>query len=390
MNWTRATRLVMRRELGARLFSRSFVIAQISTAALIFGVFGLGSLLGDDDPIRIGTLGQQPATAVDSLEVLAEATDVEVEVITLTERADAELQLTEGVLDAVVVDGETLLMDRVSDQIVGLVSPAWQQASLVESLVSSGLSADEVGGALAQAAPIAVTELDPDPDSDARERVAFASVILMFIAIQVAGAYIMMGVFEEKSTKVVELVLSSMPARYLLAGKILGIAVLGLLQVAVLAGSALAAASIFGSSALPALSASLLGTAALWFLFGYLLYGAVFAAGASLAPRQEDAQSTLAPISIILMISYFATIFTAADPGSLAAKVVSWIPFTAPFAMPGRIAANDSAWWEIVGSLGVTALGAVLMLFVAERVYVRSVIHTDRILGWREAWSLET
>ncbi len=390
MKWTRAVWLVMRREMDARLFSKAFVIAQVTTAALIFGIFGLGSVFGNDDPIRIATLGPQPVAAVDSLEAIAATTDIEIEVISLTNRADAEAQLVEGFIDAVVVDGRTLLMNQTNDQVVGLVGPAWQQAALIDSLVDSGLSSSEVGGALSNAAPITIEELDPDPDADARERVAFASVILMFIAIQVAGAYIMMGVFEEKSTKVVELVLSSMPARYLLAGKIIAIGVLGLVQVGVLVASSLGAASLFGSSALPALSGSLLGTAALWFLFGYLLYGAVFAAGASLAPRQEDAQSTLAPISMILMISYFAAIFTATDPQSTAAKIVSWVPFTAPFAMPGRIAANDSAWWEIGGSLLLTAVAAGATLVVAERVYVRSVIHTDRVLGWREAWSMDT
>ena len=114
------------------------------------------------------------------------------------------------------------------------------------------------------------------------------------------------------------------------------------------------------------------------------------AAGASLAPRQEDAQATLAPISLIQMLSYFVVIVVASEPSSLGARIVSWIPVTAPFAMPSRMAAGLVPWWEIVGSVALCLVSVVAVLLLAERIYVRSVIHTDRKLGWREAWSLET
>lgn len=390
MSRGRAVWLVMRREMNQRLLSKAFLIAQVTTVGLIFAIFGLVTFLDNDDPVRVGLVGDQPTNAEMTLEALAEQTETEVEVQTFDSRENAAIAIEEGDLDAAVIDGEVMLMDEVDEEVVQLLTPAWQQASLVDGLRDVGLSNSDVGTALSDAAPLSIEELNPDPDSGPRRAVAGASVVLMFIAVQVAGAYIMMGVFEEKSSKVVELVLSSIKARYLLAGKVLGIAVLGIVQVVLLAGSALAAASIFGSSALPALSASLLGTAVIWFLLGYLLYGAVFAAGASLAPRQEDAQSTLAPVTVILMLSYVASIIAAGEPDGLAAKVVSWIPFTAPFAMPGRIAAGDALWWEIVGSMAVTGVAAVVVLLLAERIYVRSIIHTDKVLSWREAWSLNT
>ena len=390
MSRGRAVWLVMRREMNQRLLSKAFLIAQVTTVGLIFAIFGLVTFLDNDDPVRVGLVGDQPTNAEMTLEALAEQTETEVEVRTFDSRENAAIAIEEGDLDAAVIDGEVMLMDEVDEEVVQLLTPAWQQASLVDGLRDVGLSNSDVGTALSDAAPLSIEELNPDPDSGPRRAVAGASVVLMFIAVQVAGAYIMMGVFEEKSSKVVELVLSSIKARYLLAGKVLGIAVLGIVQVVLLAGSALAAASIFGSSALPALSASLLGTAVIWFLLGYLLYGAVFAAGASLAPRQEDAQSTLAPVTVILMLSYVASIIAAGEPDGLAAKVVSWIPFTAPFAMPGRIAAGDALWWEIVGSMAVTGVAAVVVLLLAERIYVRSIIHTDKVLSWREAWSLNT
>jgi ABC-2 type transport system permease protein len=386
----RAVRLIARRELQARLLSKAFLISTLGTIAVIFGVFGIGSLLASDDPVRIGLVGEQPAGAVANLEAIAGLQDTEVEVSELDDRAAAEAAIEAGDVEAVVIDGGSILMEEVDDSIVALLTPAWQQATLVERLAGEGLSEGQVAAALQESSPLTVEELQPDPDAGAKQAVAFASVILLFISIQIAGAYIMMGVFEEKSTKVVELVLSSVRARDLLLGKVLGVGVIGLVQVIALAGSALVAASVFGSTALPVLSVSLIATGIVWYVLGYLLYGSIFAAGSSLAPRQEDAQSTLGPVSVLLMLSYFGALFSGSNPDSTASQVISWLPITAPFTMPGRIASGDAAWWEIAGSMAITAAAAGLVLLLAERIYVRSVIHTDRKLGWREAWRMQS
>jgi ABC-2 type transport system permease protein len=386
----RAVRLIARRELQARLLSKAFLVSLGVTIAIVFGAFGISALLGGGDPVRIGLVGAQPAQAATNVEAIADLQGIDVELVDLDSREAAEAAIDAGDVDAAIIDGTELVMNEIDDAVVALVTPAWQQAALVEGMAAAGLDDDGIEGALAAAAPLEIVELDADPDSGAKQVVAFASVILLFVSIQIAGAYIMMGVFEEKSTKVVELVLSSVRARELLAGKIVGVGVIGVVQVVALAGSALIAASLFGSGALPVLSFALIGTAIVWFLLGYLLYGAIFAAGASLAPRQEDAQSTLGPISVVLMLSYFAAIFSASDPESAAARIISWLPITAPFTMPGRMASGDALWWEVVGAMALTAAAATVVLLLAERIYVRSVIHTDRKLGWREAWSMRT
>lgn len=380
--------LITRREIQSRLLSKAFLVGLSVTVIVIFGIFGIVSLVNQDSPINVGLVGDAPPGALENLEAIASLQETELEIVELADDTAGRQAIEDGDIDGFVVD-QQLVMKEADPVLIALVAPAWQQATLVTELLAAGLSQSEISGALIEAGQLEIVELDADPDADAKEAVAFISVVLLFISIQVAGAYIMMGVFEEKSTKVVELVLSSVRARDLLIGKILGIGVLGIIQVATLAASAIAAASIFGSSALPALSVELVITGLIWFVLGYMLYGSVFAAGASLAPRQEDAQSTLAPVTVILMLSYFGAIFSASDPDSLMAQIISWVPFTAPFSMPGRMAAGDAAWWEVLGSMAITAVAAALVLGLAERIYVRSVIHTDRKLGWREAWSLQ-
>ncbi|MCB0992776.1 MAG: ABC transporter permease [Acidimicrobiales bacterium] len=385
----RALRLISRREVTSRITSKAFIGGILTTVFLIFAVFGLGALLGGDDPVRIGVSGPQPTGVLEVLERTAQLNGTQLELTEYVDRDVAAAALEADEVDGVVVDGEQLLMTTTQSDVVALVTPAWQQAALIDGLSEAGLDEQAVAATLQGAAPIEVVELDPDPGSDGREGLAFVTVIMLFISIQVAGAYILMGVFEEKSTKVVELVLSSVRARHLLLGKIIGVGVLGLVQVVALAGSALVAAALFSSADLPALSLGLVLSGLAWFVLGYLLYGSVFAAGASLAPRQEDAQSTLAPVSVLLMLSYFGALFSASDPTSVLARVVSWVPVTAPFAMPGRIASGDAVWWEVAGAMLLTAVAAGLVLMLAERIYVRSIIHTDRKLGWREAWSLQ-
>ncbi len=382
--------LVLIREIRSRIVSAPFLISLATTVLMIFGLFGVIRVLDSEDPVRIGLVGLQPDGAADAVIALADLEGTEVEFEELADREEAETAVTDGDLDAAVIDGSTVLMERAEPRIVTLLTPAYGQARLVLALTEAGLGPEEAATTLNEATELAVVELEADPDADRREGMAFATVILLFVAVQLSGAYILFGVFEEKSSKVVELVLSSISARDLLAGKILGVGALGLLQVIVLASSAVAASALFGSPVLSTITPSLLGTSVIWFLLGYLLYGATFAAGASLAPRQEDAQSTLAPVSIVMLLSYVAATFTASSPDSTAARVLGWIPFVSPFAMPGRIATGEALWWEVVGAMILTALTTALVIRGAARIYVRSVIHTDRTLTWREAWSLRT
>jgi ABC-2 type transport system permease protein len=382
--------LIIKREVRTRLLSKAFAVSIGITLLFTVGLMAAIGFFGDDEPSVIGLVGEQPAGVEIGLADRAEIADVEIDIVTFADRAEAEAALEAGDADLVVIDGQVALLDQVSPFLVSLVSPVYQQASLVEGLAAEGLDDGQIGQALGQAGPLVVEELNPDPDSDSREGVAFFIVIMMFVAIQLSGAYIMLGVFEEKSSKVVELVLASVRARDLLLGKIIAVGLLGVLQILLLTAAALAGAFLFLDEGLPELSVGLVATGLVWFVIGYLLYGAMFAAGASLAPSQEDAQATLAPVSVIFTISYLTAIFAGSDPGSLFARVAGWVPTTAPFLMPGRLATGEAVWWEVAGSMALTALTAAAVLWLADRIYVRSVIHTDRKLGWREAFNLQS
>ncbi len=199
-----------------------------------------------------------------------------------------------------------------------------------------------------------------------------------------------MGVLEEKTSKVVELILSSISARDLLIGKVLGIGVIGLIQVLVLLWSIVICAELTGNDVVPSITAGMVAAGLAWYLVGYLFYGALFAAGASLVSRQEDAQTALAPITVIIMAAYFASLFVAGEPDSSTARILSLLPPVAPFAMPGRIAIGNVPAWEVALAFVLAGLSVVAVMSLAGKIYVRSVMHTGKTLGWREAWNMRT
>ncbi len=383
----RAISLVARREIRTRLRSRAFLAGVGVTVLLIVVVFAIGAAVGGDEPTRIGIVEPGADAAIAALEQRAELEDRDLEITRFDAIDSAERAVLDGSVDG-AVDGDRLIVERDDPDLLGFVSPAWQQAGLLDCMSAAGLDDAEIADALAGAVPLDVRELEPDDDREDRDAIAFITVVLLFISVQIAGAYILMGILEEKTTKVVEVILSSIRARDLLAGKVLGIGVVGLVQMAVLVGVVLGAAVIAGSDVLPSITIEIVVAGLIWFLVGYLFYGCLFATGAAIVSRQEDAQSTLAPVSVLAMGSYFVSIFVTQSETTVG-RVLSLLPPIAPFSMPGRMAIGDVAAWEVAVAFASAIVAVTAVLRLAGRIYVRSVLHTDRTFSWREAWRLE-
>ncbi len=386
-----AIRLVAERELRTRIVSKAFLGGLALTVVLVVVGFVFAAAIGGDDPTRIGVVGGGQDLSIATLQDFAEVEGRELEIERYETVTEAETALRDGSIDAAVIeDGTTFLVERNNPGLLGFVSAAWQQAGLLEGLGNAGLDRVEIERAFASAAPLQVRELDPDDEREKRDGIAFVSVIILFISVQMSGVFILMGVLEEKTSKVVELILSSISAKDLLVGKVLGIGVIGLIQVLVLLWSIVICAELTGSDVLPSLTAGMVVAGLAWYLVGYLFYGALFAAGASLVSRQEDAQTALAPITVIIMAAYFASLYVAGEPDTSVARILSLLPPIAPFAMPGRIAIGNVPAWEVALAFVLASVSVVGVLSLAGRVYVRSVMHTGKTLGWREAWNMRT
>ncbi len=182
-----------------------------------------------------------------------------------------------------------------------------------------------------------VSALDP-PEEDKTERSGLASIGAVILLSQVFGYgyWLATGVVEEKSSRVVEILLAKVRPAQLLAGKVIEIGVLALIELVVLVAVGLTVAVVRGSIELPSGTAEIIALVVVWFLLGYAFYSSAFAVSGALVSLVEELQSSTAPMSMILFASFFVGIASTNNPDSTLATVASYLPTSAPLAMPQR------------------------------------------------------
>lgn len=380
MSGSHAVRLVAAREIRERLRSKAFRTSTLITLALILAAAILPGIAFNDEATSydVGVVGEVPpgfAAALD--EAAAAFGDSVVDVRELDDAAAAETLVTDGELDAAVVDTTSILVDEEIDPELGaIIQTAHRQLAGAAAIEGTGLSGAEAAAAL-NPEPLDVDALDPPSDeSNQREGVSFFGTVLLFGQIFGFGFWVASGVVEEKSSRVMEVLLAKLTPTQLLTGKVLGIGLLAFAQLLVFIGIGLGAATASGTIDLPA---EIIPTALVvlaWFVLGFAFYACLFAMGGALASRTEELQSTIGPITFIAMISYFGAVYANGSPDSVLARVISVLPPSAPLAMPVRIATGDAALWEI-GLAIVLLLGAVaLLLPLTARVHAGAALFT--------------
>ena len=350
LSFANATMLVSGREIMSRVRSKSFII---STAFLLVAVLasivvsGLVSNSASDDTTPIAAVGEASA-AVEQLP----GYDV-TEVATV---AEAEALLEEGEVEAAVALLETPAASGADVEVIAL---------------------DSAPGGLLQALSITpelrVLEEVP-PENAFAFLVALGFGILFLMAASTFGGTIAQSVVEEKQTRIVEILLSAVSARALLAGKVLGNSVLALGQILAIAVLAALGLMVIGQDVL----LTDLGPSVLWFLVffavGFVLLASMYAAAASLVSRMEDTGSVLAPLIYLVMIPYFLVIFFYEN--EVVMTVMSYVPFSAPVGMPMRVFLGDTQWWEPLLSLVVLAASTMLVVVLGARIYQNSLLRT--------------
>jgi ABC-2 type transport system permease protein len=393
MSRWRSVWLVARREILERGRSRGFILSVFLTTALVIGSFTIPTIIfGDDDVTQIGLIDPAPAGLAQAIQATASAARQEVEVIPYPDRAAAEAALDDETVAAAVSvpadlsgPGEILYQedrDALVDSLVGGAVVALRvQAVLADSNV------DQAALAAAQAQPAAV-ELDPQTDADeARFLLANIGTVLILVSIFSFGFTVLTGVVEEKQSRVVEVVLSTVRPSDLLMGKVLGIGVLGLVQLAVFVVAGGAAALATGQLVLPTTTPAALVLLVVWFVLGYTLYSTTLGFLGALASRMEEASNASTPVTMVAMVSYFVAIFAVIDdPNGTVATIATFLPPSAPMVVPLRAAFDAIAPWEIGASILIT-LAAIYVLFqIGGRVYAGAALQTTGRMKLRDAW----
>ncbi|RZS56158.1 ABC-2 type transport system permease protein [Microcella putealis] len=347
--------LVAGREVTQRLRSKSFIISTLILFAIV-----LGSILVTGFIAR--TASDTPVAAVGAAsDVVADLPGYElVEADTI---ADAEQLVRDGEVDAAVVSLE------------GDAAVPFEVVALDEA--PGGIVA-----ALSIAPDIRLLE-EPSLPYGLLSLVAFGFGLVFLMSAITFGGTIAQSVVEEKQTRVVEILLSAISARALLAGKVVGNSILAFGQIIAIAGLAALGLVLTGQDVL----AADLGPAVGWFIalfaVGFVLLAAMFASSASLVSRMEDTGAVLTPVTYLVMIPYFLVVFFFDN--SVALTTMSYVPFSAPVAMPMRIFLEQAQWWEPLLSLAVLAVTAVIVVALGARIYENSLLRTGARVKLSEA-----
>lgn len=344
--------LVAQREINVRIRTRGFLISLAVSAVLVAGLAFLPKLFSGPDTYSVGVVGTAPQSA-------------ELEVTPYPDEAAARQAVLDEKVDAALVGPGKVIANGELNQKLGLVLDNLHRS---EQLKAAGVTLQ----------PLQVESVGADARyQGVRAGIASLLVMTLFFLLIYSTMYVAMGVVEEKGSRIVELLLTSVRPWQLLGGKIVGLGLLGLINLVVVIAAGLGtsyAAGLAGDLP-PGMAGIAVGTV-VWFLLGYAFFAAMAAAFGSLVSRQEELNSVLTPMTMTLMVTYLVAFLAAAQPTGVPARILSLVPPFSSMVMPVRSAATEVPLWEIglAGVLMVAAAAGVLV--VGARIYERAVLRT--------------
>ncbi|MEV6347206.1 ABC transporter permease [Actinoplanes sp. NPDC051851] len=343
-----AARLVAAREIRVKLRDKAFLYSTAFFLVVVLASIALPAMF-DGGPTRVAVADPASVSALRAAGL---------EVVDAAGTAAAERLLRDGEVEAAVVPGpEVLAMEDAPDDVVS---------------------------ALSTAPPVRLLDTDA-LDPFLAFMVPTALAMLFFLTSYMYGLQIAQSVVEEKQTRIVEILVASIPVRALLAGKVAAMTLLAFGQIALLAAVAIVGMTVTGADngVLDALAPAL-GWFLPFFVLGFVMLAALWAGVGALASRQEEIANTSTPVQMAVLIPFFAVLTLREDDSVL--QVLSYIPLSAPIAMPIRIFDGTAAAGEPFAALALLALSAVALLWVGARVYQGSLLRTNVRTSLTAAW----
>ena len=379
--------LVARREVTTRMRGTAFRVSTIVLlAATVAGIAIAAALTGHPQRFTVAVTAQAPPTAAAMVRADGQAAGLQVTAVTAADRAAAVRLVEQGkAAAAVAAGGETIWKARPDSTLQPVLNAAVQQAIITQRAASLGLSPAATARLLA---PVRVpsTQLHRDGQRTGRMIIAEVGVVLLYLAITVYGSFMLTGVVEEKSSRVVEVLLSRVPPSSLLGGKITGIGLAGLVQFAAVAAAAAATLLVTRPSGLPPGTYSAIPMLVVWFVLGYAFYSTLYGSLGSLASRAEDAQAAAGPVIALMVGIYVAAVAAVSRPSAGWVTLLSMLPPTAPILMPLRTSLVSVPAWQVVAAVVLMLAGTYGLFLAGARLYRNAVLHTGARLRISEAW----
>jgi len=387
------TGLVAAREIRERVRGRVFRVVTAILFAVVAAAIVIPTLHSSTTATAKVAVVEATPALVGEVRLVARRVKLPVHLTDEPELAKAKALLSTGHVE-LVVDGTKALWVKnpvsTSDTSSGAQFVRDLAATLgVEKAFRSVALTPAQAVTVAGARALPVSSLKPaKAKRSTAESTALIGVIMTFVVLTQYLTWTLMGVMEEKASRVVEVLLATVRPIQLLAGKLLGIGVVAMLQAAALVGFALVLADAVGSSILRGAAPLVVVATFAWLVLGYAFYSWLYAAAGSLAERQDQVQSMALPLSSPIIFGYVVALIGASSGSpSLLVKVLAYVPPTAPFAMPTLVGFGQATWWQFGASVAITLLAIVGVAVVAARVYRGAVLRTGRRVRLRDVVS---
>ena len=376
MSGRQAITLVAWREINERLHSRAFLASTLLMLALVGASSALSLAMSSENTYRVAVVAPVPKGLDAALQRAAKPFEAKVKLHTVTSAAAGREQVNAKKADVLLLLAKNQLVFRndVDTQAAAAADSA------VRTLRHHLPTAPEL---------TAVTLQPPEKQAtDAETLAAYAGALLLLTTIALYGQWVLTGVVEEKSNRVVELILATVRPRHLMAGKVIGIGLLGLGQVALVGGltAALFASGLFDA---PTSIGANLALVIPWFALGFALYAVAYAAAGALASRQQDANSAGIAVTYTLLAAFFlGYVALAGDMNSLLANLLTIFPLSAPLVLPARSILVGVPLWEHVLAVALVLATIYALVRLAGRIYAQGLLRSGPRMGIRAAMRL--
>jgi ABC-2 type transport system permease protein len=368
--FARATWMVAKRDMGETLRSKSFIISTAITLVALLAGFIIASIVSGGGIGRSVGLGGDREDGKEPDVVVAAGPELSEVAAAIPDTRFAEASDDEDAIAKVRAGDATVAVVAPSapDGPVRLVADEKAPESVVESLTTYP----------------EVTLLTPprvSPMANYFLALAFGVIYIMMGAM--FGQMIAQNTVIEKQTRIVEILLSAVPARAMIAGKILGGSILAVGETVLIVAICSMGLSMVGLSDLLALLTAPMWWYVVFFLVGFVMYAAMFCGAGALVSRLEDLGSASSPILMLVMAPYILVL--ALNQSPVAMTIMSYVPFTAPVAMPVELVTGGAGTLDALISLAILVGTTVVVTLAAVRIYVNSVLQTGSRIKVRQA-----
>lgn len=380
-------RTVAAREIAVAVRNKGIIFSLIITLILAIGGIGVASYFNnrEDDAPTLAVVGISAEEFRQVQDALGENVE-KLSVADATGRDAAEAAVKEDI-DAALIktdEGYELLSDgQPKSSVQATVAAVTGTLTQNEALDKLGINPQEFGEAMG-AADVTTTDISEDPVEEQMGAIVtvMLGMMLMTFFIMLFAGNIGGRITEEKSSRVVEIILASVRPLDFLAGKLIGNTIVGLVATAVIVLASVAALSISGLADGFEFDMSVLPMILVSFILGMLFFGSLYAAAGSMVSRTEDLQSTQMPILLFVFGMIYAPAFGFNALDSTIMQVLGWLP---PFSLavaPLQYVAGHMSLPAVLAAYGLCVIVVIAVLALVARIYRNAILHNGKKMSW--------